>query len=130
MRKEHVLKHYPQGTLHSFDAPCEQVSDVLAKFSQGATISLLALDIEGIDAEVLLSIEWSDLACDSVSFEVLHLGSSMEDVKRVLVAAGFVPAGDGLDPSGYDRLFVRPKSVSSRIRCFLREHRRRLAQRH
>ena len=43
-------------------------------------ISLLALDIEGIDAEVLLDINLSNLKLKYISFEHLHLGNYKEDV--------------------------------------------------
>ena len=52
-------------------------------------IELLALDIEGIDAEILLDLDLSKLNLKYLSFEHLHLGNKKASVLNHLTKCGY-----------------------------------------
>lgn len=71
-------------------------------------IALLALDIEGIDGDVILDTDFSLINVKHISVETLHLGSSLSAVYAHLRSFGYVDSGTGIDHSGfYDRMFTR-----------------------
>ena len=104
-----VEKHYPNGTIRSVDVPILPVNTFLDRLMGDGLISLLALDIEGIDAEIVLDINWRERNVFRVSFEHLHLGEKMGPVLRHLGRNGFMFVGNGLDPNGYDLLYENLK---------------------
>jgi hypothetical protein len=121
LNKEHVSKHYPLGTLRSIEVKCNPINSLLNEIMSSSHIALLA-----IDGEILQSIDWSATVCDALSFESIHLGVKEDLVVRALKRSGLIPAGGGLDVNGYDRLFIRPTGIKSRIMAFAWELSRRL----
>jgi len=121
LRESHVRKHYPHSPIQTVTLPTITVSELL--HSIGTSIELLALDIEGIDAEIILEIDWASHPCKRVSFEFLHLGKSARAVYDRLRNAGYFCTGWGLDVNHYDLMYERPRSVLSwitaKMNCFL-----------
>ena len=91
------------------DVPILPVNAFFERFVGNGLISLLALDIEGIDAEIVLDINWRERNVFRVSFEHLHLGEKMGPVLRHLGRNGFMFVGNGLDHNGYDLLYENLK---------------------
>lgn len=107
MNPDHVAKHYPDAELKTMEVAVKTLPDFLAEHVPEQHVSLLALDIEGIDADILLETDWSCFSIDLLSFEHLHLGPLRADVDRHLKAYGFEYAGRGVDVRGYDSLYRR-----------------------
>ena len=104
----HVLMHYPQlseSDLKLTYVETDNLEAFIAKVTGGRLIILLALDIEGIDSEVILDTDFSALNISLLSFEHLHLGASEGKVINHLTACGFIPAGMGVDHRGHDSLY-------------------------
>jgi FkbM family methyltransferase len=115
--RQHVQNHYPESQLRSTEVSCVPIRRFLDEFVEDADFALLAVDVEGIDAEILLAIDWSSFRCQAVSFEFVHLGDKEQRVVQALKNAGLIPAGFGLDTNGYDRLFIRPEGLRDRVKA-------------
>jgi FkbM family methyltransferase len=108
IRKDHIEKHYGVG--------CEIVSHIvktitlenLIQESIGSDeIELLSLDIEGIDADVLLDINFHKVNVKFLSFEYAHLGSKTRLVQQYISDNKFKYIGIGADYNGLDSLYER-----------------------
>lgn len=106
MNKHHVLKHYPKGTIETAKIRTVTINEFLAVCCPGP-IEMLALDVEGIDAEILLDIDWGKFDIRNVSFEHIHLDNKAQSVYNMLEGFGYVHKGRGLDPFGYDTLYSK-----------------------
>lgn len=104
--KTHIQKHY--GTdceLKKFNIPVKHLED----FIHGITkeeIELLVIDIEGIDAEVILDINFNNLKIKYLVFEHLHLGDNTNNVVSKLLDNNYEYLGLGIDHTGFDWLFI------------------------
>ena len=119
----HVLKHYNNLTkndLKTIEVPSVDLKSFILNSTKGKQIILLSLDIEGIDAEILLDTDFSDINMSLLSFEYLHLGDKIKLVEDHLKRCGFEYVGLGVDHNGYDHLYkkkikddhAQPHSVS------------------
>ncbi len=111
MNESHVRMHYPNGTISSVKVPTITASELLARIDSKSHISLLSMDIEGIDAEILLDIDWRQVRCNRLSFEYIHLGSRDVEVYRALRHGGYRRIGLGLDYRGYDLMYAKAFSL-------------------
>jgi hypothetical protein len=105
---------YPAGNIKSWTVATTTLEEMLQVYVGDASVAMLAIDIEGVDAEVLLGTPWRELNVQRLSFEYIHLNEQMRQVDAHLRCSGFVPAGRGLDAFGLDRLYVRPRSRRGR----------------
>ena len=101
----HVRKHYPSGTIRSVDVETITLPELMGGWLAGRYVDLLALDIEGLDAAIILDADWTKVNCGRISFEILHLGQHAEAVFRKLGYAGFMMIGVGLDVNGHDLMY-------------------------
>lgn len=112
---QHVLKHYKslkQEDLRVLRIPTTDLTAFLETHTKGAQIGLLALDIEGIDAEILLETDFSKMNVRLISFERIHLGDNASAVSNHLRKCGFEYFGIGVDHNGLDDLYRRVDSGS------------------
>ena len=72
-------------------------------------IELLSLDIEGIDAEVILDLDFNNLKVKHLSFEYVHLGDRENEVLMYLTDNNFKFLGKGVDHGGLDYLYINNK---------------------
>jgi hypothetical protein len=106
----HVLKHYPNLKFENLKIqkiPSIDLGLFLDKIVGEDKIELLSLDIEGIDAEVLLDTNLKKINVNYISFEHLHLGEDKEKVLSHFQNSGYVLIGNGIDHSGYDWLYQK-----------------------
>jgi FkbM family methyltransferase len=116
MLEQHVRKHYPTGTIRSIEVPTVTIDELLNSVAVGNDrIELLALDIEGVDAEILAEIDCASLRCRIVSFEKIHLGRSAGHVFHRFRKGKFIRVGDGLDVHGFDLMYAKPHSLLDSI---------------
>jgi FkbM family methyltransferase len=91
---EHIKKHMTWcphlqgGEIKSFEVPCITLEELLEKHSI-YEIDWLCLDIEGIDAEILLTFDWSKYRIKRVEFEHLHLGYYKSAIKNMMIGMGY-----------------------------------------
>jgi len=111
INEQHVRDHYPNGHIRTLIVPTITITEFLSDVSAGP-IDLLSLDIEGIDAEILMEIDWQSLQCSLVSFEYIHLGNNACTVYRALRRGGYWRVGSGMDHRGYDLLYAKPETAT------------------
>lgn len=106
INKSHVQKHYGDNCeIEKFIVPVKQLETFINEITT-EEIDLLALDIEGIDAEILLDIDFNNLKLKYLSFEHLHLGGYKENVLNHLKNNNYEFVGSGVDHNGYDYLYI------------------------
>ena len=106
INKSHIQKHYGDNCeLNKFIIPVKQLDHFINEVVQDE-IELLSLDIEGIDAEILLDINFSNLKLKYISFEHLHLGKDKESVLIHLKNNNYEFLGLGVDHNGFDYLYI------------------------
>jgi FkbM family methyltransferase len=107
INKEHIKKHYGNNcTINKFVVKTKNINNFLQEIIN-EEIELLSLDIEGIDAEVLLSIRFDLLKIKFLSFEYIHLGDKDIIVKEYLNNNNFKYIGEGVDYNGFDYLYEK-----------------------
>jgi FkbM family methyltransferase len=107
IQKEHVQKHYGEFCeLKKFEIHTKYLENFINDITN-EEIELLALDIEGIDAEVILDLNFNNINIKFLSFEYIHLGDNTNNVITYLINNNFKYLGNGLDHNGYDYLFVK-----------------------
>jgi hypothetical protein len=107
INKEHIKKHYGNNcTINKFVVKTKNINNFLQEIIN-EEIELLSLDIEGIDAEVLLSINFDLLKIKFLSFEYIHLGNEEKIVKEYLNNNKFKYIGKGVDHNGFDYLYEK-----------------------
>lgn len=91
---EHIKKHMTWcphlqgGEIKSFEVNCITLEELLEKHSI-YEIDWLYLDVEGIDAEILLTFDWSKYSIKRVEFEHLHLGYYSNAIKNMMIGMGY-----------------------------------------
>jgi FkbM family methyltransferase len=100
--------HTGRSDIEEFQATCETLTDFLNKTVNETYIAVLAIDIEGLDGDVILDTDWSAINIDQLSFEYRSLGQP-ELVKQHLENHGFEFAGNGLDRDGLDWMYQKKK---------------------
>ena len=106
LNKSHIQKHYGDNCeLEKFIIQVKQLEIFINEITT-EEIDLFALDIEGIDAEVLLDINFNNLKLKYISFEHLHLGNYKENVLNHFKNNNYEFLGLGVDTNGYDYLYI------------------------
>lgn len=106
LNRDHVEKHYPRGTIQSIEVNTYGINELLLDVIRDSSqITLLSLDIEGIDAEVISAVAWDNINFYRLSFEYLHLGQNTEAVLRHLGRCGCICIGLGIDVGGFDLMY-------------------------
>lgn len=106
--KDHVLKHYPNGTIREDLVTCTTINKLIKETIGDNSIEMLALDIEGIDAEILFDIDFDIVKAKKISFEHLHISPEQrQQIDRLLRSKGYKFVGNGLDHLGYDIMYEK-----------------------
>lgn len=106
INKAHIQKHYGSNCdLNKFIIPVKHLNQFINEVTT-EEIELLSLDIEGIDSEIILGINFNDLNLKYLSFEHLHLGENRDNVLNRLNNNNYEYLGSGVDHNGYDYLYI------------------------
>ena len=107
---EHVKKHYPNSKIKEFKIKTISVNNLFKNFVINSEIDYLSIDLEGIDYEVLMAIDFKKYTIRNISIEHLHL-SKFQKRKMVnhLLNYGYSYCGFGYDYNNYDYLFKKKK---------------------
>lgn len=111
INKNHIQKHYGiYCQIEKFIIPVKHFNNFINEITT-EEIELLSLDIEGIDAEILLDIDFNNLKLKYLSFEYIHLGEKTNDVLNYLKNNNYKFLGLGVDHNGYDYLYINEKNI-------------------
>ena len=112
----HVLKHYPNSKISEFKIKSVSINNLLKNYIKEKKIDFLSIDLEGIDFEILMSINFENYNIKNISFEYLHL-SKIEKKKLVnyLLKYGYTYCGFGYDHDNFDFLFKKKKILLNRF---------------
>lgn len=103
---EHILKHgLSMDSIKHFDVFCKTLTTFLDSHNV-YDLDYLFLDIEGIDAEVVLSFNPSKFNIKNIQLEHLHLGDNKDNVYNHLISHGY-EISDSVDFYGFDVLFTK-----------------------
>ena len=92
--KSHIEKHYghfnySEDKLHQFEIPALTIDDLFLKYNI-QELDWLLLDVEGIDAELLLDTDWSKYDIQRIEYEELHLGENKKPIENIFKELGYV----------------------------------------
>jgi len=106
IKKEHVQMHYPNDEIDLMNIPTKTIERFFKEAIGNDMIELLSLDIEGIDAEILLDLP-INLNIKFLSFEYIHLREKEKDVNNFLTLNKYNFLGMGVDYNGFDKLYIK-----------------------
>jgi FkbM family methyltransferase len=92
--KSHIEKHYghfnySEDKLHQFEVPALTIDELFLKYNI-QELDWLLLDVEGIDAELLLDTDWSKYKIKKIEYEKLHLGENKNPIENIFKELGYV----------------------------------------
>lgn len=117
INKEHVKKHYPNDKIIELIVRSQKINDFLIEKTKLENIEYLAIDVEGIDYDLLMDIDFDKLKIKNISFEFIHLNK--EQIKNIfnrLIKNGFTYTGKGFDINGYDLMFKKKINFFSKLK--------------
>jgi len=94
---EHILwhTHLPnrennyEGKIESFSVPALTIEELFDKYKI-TELDWLLIDVEGLDADLILSFDWKKYNIRKVEFEFLHLCDRSELIKNIFLNMGYV----------------------------------------
>lgn len=112
----HVLKHYPNSKINEFKIKTVSVNNLFKDYIKEKNIDYLSIDLEGIDFEILMSINLNDYNIKNISFEYLHLNKKQKkQLVNYLLKYGYSYCGFGYDINNFDFLFKKKKILLNRF---------------
>ena len=69
----HVKKHYPRSIIKKISVKVIKINRFFEKYVKKKCINFLSLDLEGIDYEIVMSINFKKYDIKNLSIEHLHL---------------------------------------------------------
>lgn len=117
MVRDHLVKHnVASDLLKTFEVDAIQLNKLFERHGL-TSIDYLFLDIEGIDFEVLKTIDFKSCVIRNIQIEVLHL--NRQELVSFMDANGYAPTWRTFDKYGYDELFTlkseQPTSFVSKL---------------
>jgi FkbM family methyltransferase len=113
-KKEHVEKHirdlyWLRGSeIKTFTVPCITIEELFKKYNI-IELDWLLLDVEGIDAELLLTTEWSKYNIRKFEFENIHFNNiEKESIHKMFSNYGYVKT-ISLNP--FDESWIKKEEV-------------------
>ena len=111
----HVKKNYPNSDIEKFSVRSFTINNFFEDNSINE-IDYLSIDIEGLDFEVIMSIDFSKFNIKNISIEYLHLTKyQKKKLISFLTKSGYSYCGFGYDHNNFDYLFCKKKIFWNRL---------------
>ena len=107
VNESHVRKHFPYSEVKRIQVDAIEINQFLELNCGSLPIELIAIDIEGLDLDVVESLDLYRFDVHQISFEKTHSGFKWHIVNRKLKSHGYHRAGMGMDPHNSDVLWVK-----------------------
>ena len=101
-----------------FNIPVDELTaiPILTRYIKEKNIDYLSIDLEGIDFEILMSLNLNDYNIKNISFEYLHLNKKQKkQLVNYLLKYGYSYCGFGYDINNFDFLFKKKKILLNRF---------------
>lgn len=89
---DHVIKHiqfFKNGNIESFQVPCLTIDKLFDKYNI-KDLDILFIDTEGMDGEILLSIDFTQYNINRIEFESVHLSTDiLNQITNKLLSNGY-----------------------------------------
>lgn len=105
IKKEHVLDYYGESCINSYTIECTTLNNIF-KHNELHHVDYLFIDIEGIDADIILNFPIEDYDIKNIQIEYLHLKDKQESVENKMHGLNYTKH-NGLDEQQYDKLFSK-----------------------
>ena len=110
--KKHVEKHYPESKILSKNVKISRINDFLYEEARNSTIEYLSIDVEGMEFELISSLDFNRFNIKNISIEFLHLTKKIrKDLLKILIKNGYSFKGKGFDIRGYDLMFQKKMNL-------------------
>ena len=107
----HVKRYFPNSQIKFIFVKTLKIQTFLKKYFKGVDIETLSIDIEGIDYDVVMDIDFKKYNIKNLSIEYLHLNRNQKKkLIKKLIYCGYSYNGFGLDHNNIDWLFTKKKS--------------------
>jgi len=111
IKESHVHKHYGQNCkIEKFVIKAVHLKDFTTSLTN-EVIELLAFDIEGVDAEVIMDLNLDEIKIKYLVYEHIHLGNFNDKIIKKLKENGFKYLGFAYDHNQNDSLWVNEKYI-------------------
>jgi len=112
----HVKKHYPRSIIKKISVKAIKINQFFEKYVKKNCINFLSLDLEGIDYEIVMSINFKKYNIKNLSIEHLPL-TKIQKIKIIhhLNVSGYSYCGSGYDHNNFDYLFKKKKIFFNRV---------------
>ena len=112
----HVKKHYPKSIIKKFSIEAIMINQFFKRYIKKKCINFLSLDLEGVDYEIVMSINFKKYDIKNLSIEHLHL-TKIQKIKMIhhLSASGYSYCGSGYDHNNFDYLFKKKRILFNKI---------------
>ena len=115
LKYEHVKKHYPNSKISKFRVKTMSINKFLKKYIN-EDIDYCCIDIEGMEYEVLNSIDYKKQIIKNISFEFVHLTKIQKrELNKNLTNNGYSYCGFGYDHENLDLLFKKKIILTNRL---------------
>ena len=111
----HLKKHYPNSYFKKFEVISLSINEFFKKKVKENIIDYLSIDIEGLDFDVLMSINMNEFNINNISIEFIHLTPLEKKMIKHLNQNGYSYFGYGYDHNGFDFLFKRKKVLLNKL---------------
>jgi FkbM family methyltransferase len=106
--ESHVRKYSPGSVVKSFSVAAVGINTFLKEKCGDLPVELLAIDIEGLDLEVIEELDLSRFDIHRISFEKSLDLPRKKSINKKLKSMGYRRAGSGMDPHNSDVMWVKP----------------------
>ena len=116
MNINHVKKHYPKSLIKKISVRAITIKQFFEKYIKKKCVNFLSIDLEGIDYEIIMSINLKKNHIKNLSIEHLHL-TKIQKFKLInhLNNSGYSYCGSGYDHNNFDYLFIKKKILFNQI---------------
>ena len=103
----HVRQYYPYGLLEQIVVPCVTVEQLIQSLELDS-VDWLLIDVEALDAEILLNFDPTPYNIKRIDIEHLHLGNKMQQVLDKFAEWGYTRTDS---TNGFDWAFELPSNT-------------------
>ncbi len=104
----HVIKSFPNDKILNKKIKVEKINKFFNQQVKDQEVSYLAIDAEGLDLKLLISLDLNKFNIKNISIEVIHFSKKEKrQLINKMIENGYSFSGKGFDHQGFDYMFTR-----------------------